>query len=143
MSMNESEKITLFIDGKPVAMATGATLTISEDNYYPSDNFGNNFSTECNFDISCPHLGQPIKRNMGEDLDEIAVSIVQKPGKMPRKMKKAFKKGHQLNTKYGCKVRNYLKHLTVDLGMMKIKGHLGSELGNKVTDILYFESIKS
>ena len=137
------DEITLFIDGKPVAMATDATLTISEDNYYPSDNFGNNFSTEWNFDISCPHLGQPIKRNMGEDLDEIAVSIVQKPGKMPRKMKKAFKKGHQLNTKYGCKVRNYLKHLTVDLGMMKIKGHLGSELGNKVTDILYFESIKS
>ena len=143
--MNKEGKIKLFIDGKPVAMATGATLTISEDNHYPSYISDHNFHTECNFDISCTHLGQPIQKIMGGDLDEVAVSIVQSPGKMPRKMKKAFKKGHkghQRITKYGLKVQNYLKHLSFDMGKMKMRGYLGSELNNKVTEILYFEAKK-
>ena len=141
--MIEAGKIKLFIDGKPVAMATDAKLTISEDNHYPSYISDQNFHTECNFDISCQHLGQTVQGIIGDNLDEVAVSIVKSPGKMPRKMKKAFKKGHQLNTKYGRKVQNHLKHLTVYMGNMRIRGHLGNNLGNKVTDILYFEAIKS
>ena len=143
--MNKEGKITLFVDGNPVAMATEFTLTHIEDNHYLSDKFGQNFRTKCNFDISCPHLGQPIQKIMGGDLDEVAVSIVQSPGKMPRKMKKAFKKGHkghQRITKYGLKLQNYLKHLSFDMGKMKMRGYLGSELNNKVTEILYFEAKK-
>lgn len=100
------------------------------------------FHKEYNLDISIPHLGQPIQRIIGDDFGDVHVSIVRSPGKMPRKMKKAFKKDHQLKTRYGRKVRNYLKRMTVDLGNMKMQGHLGTQLGNKVNDILYFGATK-
>ena len=43
---------------------------------------------------------------------EIAITIAEEPGKMPRKMKKAYRSTHQRETKWKRKAENYIKRKT-------------------------------
>ena len=48
----------------------------------------------------------------GKTPSEIAITIAEEPGKMPRKMKKAYRSAHRRETKWKRKAENYIKRKT-------------------------------
>ena len=107
-----SEPIKLMIGGEVVEANIGK-LTFAEDPDLKGDT-GEEWKplSEKQWDIECNALVSADVTGLLPPMDDISLEITQQPGKMPRKMKKAYKSDHDHKTKWGRKVQNYLKRNT-------------------------------
>ena len=108
------ENFKLMIGGE-VVECSDLQLNISADNISDSDFEPSKWQPlEMTWDIECGGLVAP----MGEDIDsifgnDIDIAISSYPGKLPRKMKKAFRSDwKRMDTKWKRKVFNYMRRNT-------------------------------
>jgi hypothetical protein len=117
----ENAGIKIMVGGQVIGVSEGAQLIISEntdlgsvkdcceDTWRPSH-------IERSWDVECSGLIAPIDYALdnifGKTPSEIAISISEEPGKMPRKMKKAYRSTHRRDTKWKRKANNYIKRKT-------------------------------
>lgn len=104
--------ITLMIGGEVVKANIGK-LNIAE-HQDPIGEKGEEWKplSEKSWDIECNGLVSDNVADLLPPMNDISLEITQQPGKMPRKMKKAYKSDHDHKTKWGRKVQNYLKRNT-------------------------------
>lgn len=117
----ENGNIKIMVAGQVIGLSEGAQLTISEntdlgsvkdccsDSWRPSH-------IERSLDVECSGLVDPMNDELdnifGKTPREMAISIREEPGKLPRKMKKAYRSTHRRDTKWKRKVSNYIKRKT-------------------------------
>ena len=113
--------IKIMVAGQVVGLSQDAQLTISEETDLGSvkdccDDTWRPSHIERSWDIDC--TGRTISDDdkldniFGKSPQEIAITIAEEPGKMPRKMKKAYRSTHRRETKWKRKADNYIKRKT-------------------------------
>jgi hypothetical protein len=113
--------IKIMVAGQVIGLSQDAQLTISEETGLGSvkdccDDTWRPSHIEKTWDIECSGLVAPdddkLDNIFGKTPQEIAITFAQEPGKMPRKMKKAYRAAHQRETKWKRKAENYIKRKT-------------------------------
>ena len=113
--------IKIMVAGQVVGLSQDAQLTISEETGLGSakDCFDDTWRPsriERSWDIECSGMVAPdddkLDNIFGKTPSEIAITIAEEPGKMPRKMKKAYRSTHRRETKWKRKADNYIKRKT-------------------------------
>ena len=110
--------IKIMVAGQVVGLSQDAQLTISEDTDLGSvkdccDDTWRPSHIERTWDIEVSGLVDDKLDNIfGKTPSEIAITIAEEPGKMPRKMKKAYRSTHRRETKWKRNVKNYIKRKT-------------------------------
>ena len=110
MILNGSGKISIMVDGQVVGM-TAKPIHIVTENYTKAEAIAEAADIKRSWDISCGAIVQePIQalRDMWDDMmrGKMDVTIEQKVGKLPRKMKKALHSKRM--TKWKRKVAAYI-----------------------------------
>ena len=144
--------IKIMVAGQVVGLSKDAQLTISEETDLGSakDCCGDTWRPshiERSWDIECSGLVAPdndkLDNIFGKTPSEIAITIAEEPGKMPRKMKKAYRSTHRRETKWKRKADNYIKRKTYHAQHATIEttGNDGQTVSAEVRfDRLYRES---
>lgn len=111
--------IKIMVGGQVVGLSQDAQLTISEETGIGSvkdDDTWTPSHIERSWDIECSGLVAPdndkLDNIFGKTPQEIAITIAEEPGKMPRKMKKAYRSTNRRETKWKRKADNYIKRKT-------------------------------
>ena len=113
--------IKIMVAGQVVGLSQDAQLTISEETDLGSvkdccDDTWRPSHIERSWDIECSGIVAPdddkLYNIFGKTPSEIAITIAEEPGKMPRKMKKAYRSTNRRETKWKRKVDNYIKRKT-------------------------------
>ena len=104
--------VKLMIGGQMVEAKCGQLTFAEEDVSTKDDGFRvGSFNKSC--DIECNGLVHEVSDELNDLFDkspqDIQVAIERKPGKMPRKMKKAYRSDYSRNTKWVRKANNYIK----------------------------------
>lgn len=113
--------IKIMVAGQVVDLSKDTQLTISEEIDLGSvkdccDDTWRPSHIERSWDIECSGHVTPdddkLDSIFGKTPSEIAITIAEEPGKMPRKMKKAYRSTHRRETKWKRKAKNYIKRKT-------------------------------
>ena len=113
--------IKIMVARQVVGLNQDAQLTISEETDLGSvkDCFDDTWRPsriERSWDVECSGLVAPdddkLDNIFGKTPSEIAITIAEEPGKMPRKMKKAYRSTHRRETEWKRKAENYIKRKT-------------------------------
>ena len=106
----------------PVALGEVATLKPAMLTYKDDDgqkglyrDKGFNIGFDCTMEEPSPELMDLL---LGAQL--VSVTMQQKPGRMPRKMKKAYRSDYPRNTKWTRKVANYIRRKTLTIPQAEI-----------------------
>ena len=106
--------VKLMIGGQIVEAKCGQLTFADEDDGCTKDDSGfrvGGFNKS--WDIECNGLVHEVSDELndlfGKSPQDIQVAIERKPGKMPRKMKKAYRSDYSRNTKWVRKANNYIK----------------------------------
>lgn len=137
-------RFKIMVGGQIVGVSKDAQLTISEETDLGStkdccDDTWRPSHIERSWDIECSGLIDPNEDDQldsifGKTPQEIAVTIAQEPGKMPRKMKKAYRSTHRRETKWKRKADNYIKRKTYHAqhATIKVTGNNGQTVSGEV-----------
>lgn len=110
--------VRLFVGRQPIAYATQCTLTVSdtEDGSTKEEKRNEWKPVRKSWDLECGGVVKPcegfVDNIMGKKVNEIDAVIQTRPGKMPRKMKKAYRSDCKRNTKWKRKAERHIKRTT-------------------------------
>lgn len=115
----KSHDFRIIVAGKPIEVEC-AKLTVNDDDDGSTKDIPNgawqqpytNKSWKCKCTGIVGKVDDTIKEMFNKTSDEIEAMIFEKPGKMPRKMKKAYKADYRRNTKWRRKAGNYILRKT-------------------------------
>ena len=96
--------------GEPVTIKPGMLTYKDDDNYPPHEPKGFSTTLTGTIEKPSPEIVEMLNRPTLWD-----VRMEHKPGRMPRKMKKAHRSDYKRNTKWKRKVANYLRRLSITL----------------------------
>ena len=143
--------IKIMFSGQVVGLSKNTQITISEETDLGSakdccDDSWRPSHIERSWDIECSGLvasdDDKLDKIFGKTPQEIAITIAEEPGKMPRKMKKAYRSTHRRETKWKRKVKNYIKRKTYHAqhATIEVTGNDGQTVSGEVRlDRLYRE----
>ena len=109
------------LEKKPVALGEVATLkpamlTYKDDDSQPLySNKGFTATGTCTIEKASPEL-----QGMLDGPRLVSVTMQRKLGRMPRKMKKAYRSDYPRNTKWTRKVANYIRRMTISIPKAEI-----------------------
>lgn len=135
--------IKIMVAGQVVGLSQDAQLTISEETDLGSvkdccDGTWRPSRIERSWDIECSGLVAPdddkLDNIFGKTPSEIEITIAEEPGKMPRKMKKAYRSTHRRETKWKRKADNYIKRKTYHAqhATIEVTGNDGQTVSGEV-----------
>ena len=134
--------IKIMVAGQVVGLSQDTQLTISEETDLGSvkdccDDTWRPSHIERSWDIECSgHVTPDDKLDsiFGKTPSEIAITIAKEPGKMPRKMKKAYRSTHRRETKWKRKANNYIKRKTYHAqhATMEVTGNDGQTVSCEI-----------
>lgn len=102
--------------GEPISIGPGIlTYKDDDDRSHRTATKGFSIGFDCTMEKPSPEL---LKMIYGPQL--VGVTIQQKLGRMPRKMKKAYRADYPRNTKWKRKVANYIRRMTYTIPQAEI-----------------------
>lgn len=143
--------IKIMVAGKVVGLSEDAQLSISEETGLGSvkdccDDTWRPSHIERSWDVECSGLIAPDDNKLdnifGKTPSEIAITIAVEPGKMPRKMKKAYRSISRRETKWKRKADNYIRRKTYHAqhATIEVTGNNGQTVSGEVRfDRIYRE----
>ena len=138
--------VRLFVGGQQVAYAPQCTLTVSDtDDGSTKDEKCNEWKpVRKSWDLECSGVVKPcegvVDDIMGKNGNEIDAVIQTRPGKMPRKMKKAYRSKCKRDTKWKRKAERHIKRTTYQAKRCRLD--VTGNNGESVNAVLSFDRIE-